>query len=513
MAVGIATQYPTKSESADADYPFGSGRNITVPSDGTGTPFEKAWFNDYVGFFSSLLNEVGETPSGNPDTILVPQYLNALRKGRVLVDARAFGAVGDGATDNTTALQAAIDYINGLSGGGCVAIVSGIYVSDKLVVKSNVHLLGVGGTLELKDNADSSLLEIPVGADLVRIENLILDGNSINNVGTVNDIGLLHVLSTNVAPTTNCLVQGCQINDAYQDGVHLTDGTTRFRLTNNLIDGTTVGDGIKLSQLTPTLDTLIDTVVMGNQVTNAEKHCLHCDGVMLGLVVSHNFFDGTGSDGTSSVVRIRNSSTKSVLFSDNIVENGATNGVLIGTKTLVCSNNQIRNFESKGISVNTAGIGDDVRECVIDGNTIIGGLSATDGISVIECLVCSITGNTIRDCPDGIDINARQFAIVGNTIKGASSRGILLTKGVSSVGGTVVGNTVIGIAPGSSLTGINLGTMEECACTGNRVTDATNGIVEAGGADFNAIVGNVARGNTTPITVVGAGTISASNVV
>lgn len=78
MALNIETQYPGKSNAADADYPFGSARNISIPGDGTGTPLEEAWLNDLFGLQQALLSRTGITPSGLPDTSAVSQYLQAL---------------------------------------------------------------------------------------------------------------------------------------------------------------------------------------------------------------------------------------------------------------------------------------------------------------------------------------------------------------------------------------------------------------------------------------------------
>lgn len=517
MAIHPENQYPGKIDPADGEYPFGKARNITVPSDGTGTPLEAAWLNDLFGFNASILDDVGEVPSGDPDTVEIPQYLNALKKGRALIDAKAFGATGDGATDDTAALQAAIDYANALSGGGAIVLQSGTFISGKLIVKSGVDLFGIGATIKLKDGSDSSLLEIPVGAANIHIEGIILDGNAANNAGTANDIGLLHVLSTNVAPTMDVTINLCQILDADQDGVHLTDGTTRFLFTNNVIDGTTVGDGIKLSQIVPTLDTLVDTIITGNRITGANKYQLNCDGIMLGLIMANNLFDGTGGDASAACVRVRHIDSERVVFSDNVIKNGTNTGALIGANDFLVSNNVFDNNADTGLLINAAGAGG-MQVGVVEGNTFIGN-SGDDAIQAIEMESISITGNTIDgDYVDGIHVAANTFAIVGNVIRNVSSRSIFCTlsgaPGGTFLGGTISGNTVIGIGPGSSFSAIEIGTLvNQVAVTGNSVTDCTNGILETGAADFSTIVGNVARGNTTPITVVGASTISANNVV
>lgn len=79
MALNLNTRYPNTNP-ADADFPQGSIRNDTVPGDKTGTPVEKDWLNDYVGFTAALLAKGGVTPSGNTDTASSSDRLTALAK-------------------------------------------------------------------------------------------------------------------------------------------------------------------------------------------------------------------------------------------------------------------------------------------------------------------------------------------------------------------------------------------------------------------------------------------------
>jgi hypothetical protein len=62
----------------DADYPFGSSKNETAPGMLDGTPLEKAVYNDWLGFFQSLVTAAGITPTNSPDTVLLPQYLESI---------------------------------------------------------------------------------------------------------------------------------------------------------------------------------------------------------------------------------------------------------------------------------------------------------------------------------------------------------------------------------------------------------------------------------------------------
>lgn len=79
MAINPSSRYPGKIRSADSAYPYGSARNVTVPGDGTGTPWDENLINDMWGMFQKLLQTAGIAPSGNPDTVQASQYFDALR--------------------------------------------------------------------------------------------------------------------------------------------------------------------------------------------------------------------------------------------------------------------------------------------------------------------------------------------------------------------------------------------------------------------------------------------------
>lgn len=79
MALDPSTEFVGKITAPDANYPYGSARDITVPGDGTGTPLLAVLVNDIFGFQQALLTEAdGIVPSGNPDTVLASDYLDAI---------------------------------------------------------------------------------------------------------------------------------------------------------------------------------------------------------------------------------------------------------------------------------------------------------------------------------------------------------------------------------------------------------------------------------------------------
>jgi hypothetical protein len=80
MAIKPSVNYPTKTTAPDANYPYGSARNVSAPGDGTGTPLEEAWVNDFFGFSQKLTDAAGVTPSGNPETILASDLFDSIEK-------------------------------------------------------------------------------------------------------------------------------------------------------------------------------------------------------------------------------------------------------------------------------------------------------------------------------------------------------------------------------------------------------------------------------------------------
>lgn len=78
MALNLETLFAGKINPGSAAYPYGSFRDVTVPADGTGTPYVASYHNDIYGLLQRLLTEGGQTPSGDPDTVLDSQYYSAL---------------------------------------------------------------------------------------------------------------------------------------------------------------------------------------------------------------------------------------------------------------------------------------------------------------------------------------------------------------------------------------------------------------------------------------------------
>lgn len=96
MAINPNTKYPGRITAPTLAYPYGSSKNETSPGAGDGTPYELARADDIFGFQQALLAAASITPSGNSDTALVSEYLQAIVE---IASGRAFNYDESGIAD------------------------------------------------------------------------------------------------------------------------------------------------------------------------------------------------------------------------------------------------------------------------------------------------------------------------------------------------------------------------------------------------------------------------------
>ncbi len=162
------------------------------------------------------------------------------------IDARQSGAAGDGKTNDTAALQRALDEAGRKS--GAVFVPPGVYLTGELHVPVGVALIGVpawnysgpgGSALQLADPAAFCLLNL-TDARGATIQGLALEGR---NLGA-----RIHGIATKRVKwgphEDGFRIQGCQIVSFSGDGVHL-ECAWCFSVRHCMM-GYNAGDGLSL---------------------------------------------------------------------------------------------------------------------------------------------------------------------------------------------------------------------------------------------------------------------------
>jgi hypothetical protein len=126
------------------------------------TVVDAAWLNDVdkITYDDDGASQVGYTPAGTGAVAT-----NVQTKLQEFVSVKDFGATGDGVTNDASAIQSGIDYLESI-GGGVLEFESATYaISTGLVVNdSNVTLLGkgsgtgvYGGKTTVRDSASTTI--------------------------------------------------------------------------------------------------------------------------------------------------------------------------------------------------------------------------------------------------------------------------------------------------------------------------------------------------------------------
>ena len=216
-----------------------------------------------------------------------------------MVSVLALGAKGDGKTDDTAAIQSAIN--QGFTTGAAVFIPAGVYRVSQLVLKKGTILQGVSsGTYPDNDtisgasvlariaNTNKDVLLAPDGTNYCRMFDLAIDGNKNNNTAGHG----LCIADGAAGQEGQIIVDRCYFHDNPDSNVYLGKYRRANDIHNSVFNFSGKGDGVTVAGS----DNTIATNIIGS---NARA------GICLGTTATQNWAAASPSN-AAAIAHVQN---------------------------------------------------------------------------------------------------------------------------------------------------------------------------------------------------------------
>jgi parallel beta-helix repeat protein len=444
-----------------------------------------AWGINDIG--ATTANLVTYTPAGTGAVAATVQ--DKLRESVSVLD---FGAVGDGVTDDTLAIQAA------LNSGASVFLPSGTYnISSALTISTNgQEFIGQGkGKSIIKQTATNKNGIIITGNNVyvghLQVRDIVrssgssefsgvvwgaVDGTVIENVkvDTSDDSGIrcgYDLVGGVVVPSTNSKILNCEITNVVGQ-----------------LGATGGGFGIEVIGA-------FDCICLGNDIEGVGLHGIRISGSSR-CMVANNQIDNWAELGGGEGVHVSGGFSPLIPSFQNVV----TGNILTLASNIASTSDRIGVY-----------LADDAIDCVVSSNIIT--MSDANGYSQAGG---NINGMWIRQGSGSSGVSTSRAVISNNVMKGSLYLGInasnyisqtLITDNIirdfyavgiqlgndtgETVDSNISGNTIVGNPSATTAYGINnVGTLSGCVISNNIITDVGRAVELVGTINCLSLTGN-----------------------